>query len=385
MKKFMQYITDEKNFKIVVPLIAVFGAFLIGTLIMIVTGTNPLEAFKAILRATTGFNLDQLGTSKFFNARMFGEFVTMMMPITLTGLSVAFAFRTGLFNIGAEGQLIMGAMAATVVSIIVELPAIIHLPLVILSAVLAGALWGLIPGFLKAKFSVHEVVVTIMLNYTALYISNYVLQQLPGSTSVKTVPSHASGTLRSEFLASITNNSRLHWGFIFVIIAIIVFWYIIEKTSFGYELRAVGFNKEAARYSGMRVDRNIMYSMAIAGAFSGLAGAMVSVGTFDYGRVISAAEGYGFDGIAVALLGGNTALGTVFGGLLFGGLKSSQALMQSNGVPLEIAKIISALMVLFVAMKYGIEEYLKLRGKSLNEVALVAALEADQDADKEVK
>lgn len=359
MRKWIDYLTDEKRFHIMVPIVAVIGAFFFGSIIMMITGTNPLEAFKAILRAITGMNLDRIGTDKFFNARLVGEFLTAMMPITLTGLSVAFAFRTGLFNIGAEGQLIVGAMAATVMSIIIKLPAFIHLPIVILSAVLAGGVWGLIPGFLKAKFRVHEVVVTIMMNYSALYLSNYVLQQLPGSDSVKTVISNPSGTLRSEFLSSITNGSRFHWGFVFVILAIIVFWFIIEKTTFGYELRAVGFNKEGARYAGMKVDRNVMLSMGIAGAFAGLAGAMISVGTFNYGRVIAAAEGYGFDGIAVALLGGNTAWGTVFGGFLFGGLKSSQALMQSNGVPLEIAQIISALIVLFVAMQYGIKELLK--------------------------
>ncbi|PIE77215.1 MAG: ABC transporter permease, partial [Clostridiales bacterium] len=142
-------------------------------------------------------------------------------------------------------------------------------------------------------------------------------------------------------------------------LAVIFFWYIIDKTTFGYELRAVGYNSEAAKYAGMKVNRNVMLSMAIAGGFAGLAGAMIAVGTFDYGRVIATAEGFGFDGIAVALLGGNTALGSVFGGILFGGLKSAQKFMQSNGIPQEIAIIISSLMVLFVAMKFGIQDILK--------------------------
>ncbi len=369
MTKFKNYITSEKNFKIVVPFIAILSAFLCGVIIMLITGTSPITAFKAIIRAITGMNLDKIGSKKFFNPRLVGEYISVMMPIILTGLSVAFAFRTGLFNIGAEGQMIMGALAAVVVGILIELPKIIHLPLVILSAILAGALWGAIPGFLKARFKVHEVVVTIMLNYVALNTSNLILKSLPGSSTVKTVPVHESATLKSEFLKGITRGSSLHWGFILVIAAVFVFWYIIEKTTFGYELRAVGYNKEGARYAGMKVNRNIMYSMAIAGAFAGLAGAIVAVGAFDYGRVIAAAEGYGFDGIAVALLGGNTALGSVFGGLLFGGLKSAQGLMQSKGVPNEIATIISSLMVLFVAMKFGIQEILKqMRRKADKEV-----------------
>lgn len=369
MNKIKSVLTSEKNYSFVVPALAIIAAFICGIIIMLLTGTNPGEAFKAILRAVTGMNLDKVGTSKFFNIRLVGEYIAVMMPIILTGLSVAFAFRTGLFNIGAEGQLIMGALAAIAVGVLIELPKIIHLPLVVLSAILAGALWGAIPGILKAKFKVHEVVVTIMLNYAALYISNLTLQMLPGSTSVKTVSVHASATLKSEFLKGLTKGSALHWGFILVIIAVVVFWYVIDKTTFGYELRAVGFNKEGARYAGMKVDRNIILSMAIAGAFAGLAGAVIAVGTFDYGRVIASAEGYGFDGIAVALLGGNTALGAVFGGLLFGGLKSAQGLMQSKGVPNEIATIISSLMVLFVAMKFGIQEVLKrLRLKESKEV-----------------
>ncbi len=359
MNKIRNFITDEKHFNIVVPFIAILGAFILGTIIMLITGENPLDAYKSIIRSVSGINLAKIGTDKFFNPRMIGEYITVLLPIILTGLSVAFAFRTGLFNIGAEGQLMMGSLTAIVIGIMFELPKIIHLPLVIFGAVLAGALWGAIPGYLKARFRVHEVVVTIMLNYVALYTSNWVLKALPGSNNVKTVPVHETANLRSEFLRGITNGSRLHWGFVLVILAVIFFWYIIDKTTFGYELRAVGYNSEAAKYAGMKVNRNVMLSMAIAGGFAGLAGAMIAVGTFDYGRVIATAEGFGFDGIAVALLGGNTALGSVFGGILFGGLKSAQKFMQSNGIPQEIAIIISSLMVLFVAMKFGIQDILK--------------------------
>ncbi|MCD6435830.1 MAG: ABC transporter permease [Clostridiales bacterium] len=359
MSKIKEILLDETKYKITVPIIAILLSFLIATIVMLLTGINPLGAFKALIRTMTGINLDKMFTDKMFNARYVGEFLTTALPITLTGLSVAFAFRTGLFNIGAEGQLLVGAMAATVTSIMLDLPAIIHLPIVILSAALAGALWGFVPGILKAKFNIHEVVVTIMMNYTALYLTNYILKALPGSTLIKTVKSLPSGTLKSSFLADITNHSRFHWGFVVVGISIVIFWYIIEKTSFGFELRSVGFNPDASKYAGMKVTKNVMLSMMIAGAFAGMAGAMLSVGTFNYGRVLVGFENYGFDGIAVALLGGNTGLGVLLSGLLFGGLKSAQPLMQANGVPLEIAKIISSLIVLFVAMKYGFEMWLR--------------------------
>ena len=152
-----------------------------------------------------------------------------------------------------------------------------------------------------------------------------------------------------------TNHSRLHWGFILVLIAAFSFWFIIEKTTFGYELRAVGYNPSAAEYAGMKVKRNAALSMAIAGAYAGLAGVVIAIGTFGYGRVISSFENYGFDGIAVALVGGNTALGSIFGGLLFGSLKAAQPIMQSSGIPRDIAIIISSMIILFVAMQNGIK------------------------------
>lgn len=354
-----KWLADEKKYPLLVPVLAILLSFLIGSIVMLITGIDPMDAFKAIIRAVTGFNLDKLNDPKMFNPRFVGEFIATCLPITMSGLAVAFAFRTGLFNIGVEGQLLMGSLAATIVGVSLNLPAIIHLPLVILASILAGGVWGAIPGYLKARFRVHEVVVTIMMNYVALVLSNYVLKSLPGSTLVKTLPSNPSGTFRSGFLSELTAQSRLHWGFIVVILSIFAFWYIIERTTFGYELRAVGFNKNASEYAGMKVNLNVMMAMAISGAFAGLGGAMISAGTFNYGRILSGFEYYGMDGIAVALVGGNSAIGVFLAGLLFGGLKTSQPLMQSNGVPLEIAKIISALMVLFVAMKIGFEELLK--------------------------
>ena len=360
MNKIKKLIMDESKYPVLVPLIAIFLSFAIASVVMIITGINPLAALSALLRAITGINLDKAFMAKgFFNARYIGEFLNTAIPITLTGLSVAFAFRTGLFNIGAEGQLLMGSFAAICVGILFKMPTFIHAVVALIAAALFGFLWGIIPGYLKAKFNIHEVVITIMLNYAALHITNYGLKALPGSDTVKTVKVYESAALHSDFLSNITNNSRLHWGILVVALSLVAFWYVIERTSFGYELRAAGYNKHASEYAGMKVNRNIMFSMGIAGAFAGLAGAMIALGTFDYGRILGSFENYGFDGIAVALLGGNTGIGVFFSGLLFGALKAAQPLMQSNGIPLEIAKIISALIVLFVAMRFGFENFLK--------------------------
>jgi simple sugar transport system permease protein len=347
--------TGGKNLKL--ALIAVVLGFLLGSLIVLFTGKNPLHMLNAMVRSVTGFDFIRGGG---LNPRLIGEFLVQSLPIMLTGLSVGFAFRTGLFNIGAEGQLMMGSMAATSAALLITAPKFIHLPLVLLAAMAAGALWGAVPGYLKARWGVHEVVVTIMLNHTAFHFGNYSVLNIFGSVDrVKTAEFPASALLKSPFLTELTNGSRFNWGFIPVVLAILAYWVIINKTSFGYSLRATGFNKEAARYAGMKVERNIVLSMIAAGAFAGLAGAVITVGTFSFGRALPVAEGYGFDGIAVALVGGNEAIGILLSGLLFGMLKAAQPLMQSAGIPREISGIIQASIVLFVAMKYGLDRLRK--------------------------
>lgn len=335
-----------------ISLLAILAGLILGLIVLLMSGQNPFALFSSLLMGSFGIDLANGGA---MNLRYLGEFVVTSMPIILTGLSVAFAYRTGLFNIGAEGQLMVGSMASIVVAIAVPLPAGIHAIAAVLAGVVAGALWGFVPGILKSKFNVHEVVVCIMMNYTGMYLSNYVLQQLPGSTKSKTVVIEQGASLASDFLKGITNNSRLNWGIVFVLLAVFLYWFIIEKTSFGYSLRATGFNKDGAKYAGLKVTNNIVYSMMIAGAFAGLAGAIISLGTFNMGRVLGVFENYGFDGIAVALVGACNSIGIVLSGLLFGLLKVAQPLMQSLGIPKETGEIISSSIVLFVAMQYGIK------------------------------
>lgn len=361
----------KKTGKFLVPLVAVGLGFVLGAIIIVITGKNPFIMFRAMIQGVTGLNL----ASGSFNPRYIGEFILQSMPIILTGLSVGFAFRTGLFNIGAEGQLMVGALASTVVALAVKAPAVIHVPLVLLAGAGAGALWGAIPGWLKARFNVHEVVVTIMLNYTALHINNWAILNVLGSADrVKTAEFPVTALLKDPWLSEITNGSRLNWGIIPVILSVVVYWFVVEKTSFGYGLRAVGFNKEGARYAGLKVERNVVMSMVIAGAFAGLAGAIITTGTFNFGRVLPAAEGYGFDGIAVALVGMNQAPGILLAGLLFGMLKAAGTLMQSAGIPKEIGGIIQASIVYFVAMKLGIERIIDLlRGRKADKLAALAS------------
>ena len=346
----------KKNASLIIPLVSILLGFALGAVVLVATGRNPASMFLALFQGVTGF------TSKTgaFNPRYVGEFLIQSMPIILTGLSVGFAFRVGLFNIGAEGQVLAGSMAAIAVGLWVKAPPGVHVVLVLLAAMAAGGLWGAIPGWLKARFNVHEVVMTIMMNYVAFNLNNLLIVEVFKSADrVKTANFPASALLRDPTLAALTNGSRFNWGFVPVILAVVAFWFVIEKTTFGYSLRAVGFNKDAAKYAGMKVNRNIVMSMIIAGAFAGLAGAVLTVGTFNYGRALPAMEGYGMDGIAVALVGGNAAIGIFLSGLLFGMLKAAQPLMQSQGIPKDIASIIQAAIVLFVAMKHGIDFLLR--------------------------
>lgn len=332
---------------IIVPIVAVLLGILIGTIIMIATGYNAGDAFIALWNGAFG--------DMYFT----GETIRQITPYILAGLAVGFAFKTGLFNIGVEGQLIVGWLAAVWVGVAFELPKIIHLPLAILAAALAGALWAFIPGLLKAKFRVHEVIVTIMMNYVALHVTNYIIRTVLSENSDRTQKVFDSATLRSPFLEGLTDYSRLHWGIIIALICVFIMWFILEKTSTGYELRAVGFNQNASEYAGMNVKSNIIMSMVISGAFAGLAGAMEGLGTFGYAAIKGGFTGVGFDGIAVALLGGNGPIGIILAAILFGSLKVGALNMPLEaGVPNELVDIIIALIVFFVASSYFIRVFI---------------------------
>lgn len=337
---------------ILVPVIAVLLGVLVGTIIMIITGYDAVAGFIALWQGAFG------------DSYFFGETIRQITPYILAGLAVAFAFRTGLFNIGVEGQLMVGWLAAVWVGVAFELPKIIHLPLAVLAAAAAGALWAFIPGFLKAKYRVHEVIVTIMLNYTALHITNYIIRTVLSEKSDRTESIAESASLRSPFFESLTDYSRMHWGILIAIICVIIMWFILEKTTRGFELKAVGFNQHASDYAGMNVKRNIILSMVISGAFAGLAGAMEGLGTFGYAAVKGGFTGVGFDGIAVALLGANSPIGIVLAAILFGSLKVGALNMPLQaGVPNELVDIIIALIVFFVAASYMIRLIIKRFGK----------------------
>lgn len=274
-------------------------------------------------------------------------------PLIIAGLAIAVSFTAGLFNIGVQGQLLMGAVVGGFVGFHFALPAGLHLVFAIIGAIIGGALWGLIPGFLKAKLGANEVIVTIMLNSVALYLLQYILTTrmfmgeggYPGK-SQKIAPTAELPLLFGE-------QFRLHWGFVLALLAAVFTWWLLKRSTFGFELRAAGANPNAARTAGINVPRTLMLTLVLSGALAGLAGTAPVLGTEKF---ISAgvAASYGFDAITVALLGKSTPLGVVLAGLLFGGLNAGSAIMQSADIPVDIVQITQAVIVLLIAASEAI-------------------------------
>lgn len=323
-----------------ISVIAIIMGLIVGAIVMLVGGYNPLLAYKALITQVFGDTYD------------FGETLREITPLVMTGLAFSFAARAGLFNIGGEGQFIVGMTAATFVGVkVTGLPAIIHAPLAIIAGGLLGGLWAALVGYLKAKRGVNEVITSIMLNWIALYLANYVVRHfllMEGKQRSKDIQSTASISI--NWLSDMMNSARMHWGMVIAILAAVFFYFFLWKTKQGYELRAVGHNPNAAQYAGMNVGRNIVKAMFISGIFAGLAGAFQILGVFHYQSVMSGSPGTGFDGIAVGLIGMNNPFGILLGGFLFGTLTYGSAGMSFGaGVPPELIRIVIGAIIFFIA------------------------------------
>lgn len=349
-------ITNTKKYSVLISsLISIIIGFIIGAIILAMAGYDPVQAYRQML-------IGVFGKPKYITLT-----IIKATPLILTGLSVAFAFRTGLFNIGAEGQFIIGTVAAAVVGYFIKLPPIIHPLVVLFIAMIAAGLWGGIAGILKAKFGVNEVISTIMLNWIALYVHNYIIT-IPFIEKRSNVSHDIQPTASMVILEKwkMTEEGRVFlnttWGdflkadfnagILIAILAVIIIWFILNKTTLGYKLKAVGFNPEAAEQSGISVSNNIMIAMYISGALSGLAGAIQILGGGKNISTLAAMEGYGFDGIAVSLIGGNTPIGSLLGGLLFGMLKYGGSKIQSPPLkaPSEVINIVIGIIIFFISM-----------------------------------
>jgi general nucleoside transport system permease protein len=315
---------------VIVPLLTVTLAFLAGGLVMLITGKDPIATYEAIWKGT---GLQWLfpwttGADRVLAASNLQQTLIITTPLILTGLAVAFAFRAGLFNIGGNGQYIVGSIAAVWVgSSFADMPSFLHIALAIIAACAAGAFWAGIAGFLKATTGAHEVISTIMLNWIAVWVGVWLFSlggplQNNAQKSIPVSEDVVEGAKLPVFWGDPVLQG-LHIGLFIALFAVIVFWILLNRSTIGFEVRAVGFNPEAARYSGMNVGKNYILVMAVCGLFAGLAGAMDVLGwQFRIATNDIQIAYFGFIGIAVALLGRNTAIGTVAAALLFGALLS---------------------------------------------------------------
>ncbi|HRN49865.1 MAG TPA: hypothetical protein PLC52_02010 [Anaerolineales bacterium] len=300
----------------------------------------------------------------------FFESLNKSVPYIFAGLSVALGFRAGLFNIGAEGQLFMGAAAGVYVGFAVTgLPAIIHVPLALLAGAAGGALWGFIPGLLKAKTGGHEVINTIMMNYIAFRLSDFLLRgplQRPDSFNPISPFILDSAKLPRFFDSPI----RFHLGFFIALGVAFLVWVLLFKTRWGFDLRTVGANPDAARYAGMNIVWVTVAAMSLAGGLAGLAGANEVLG-INHNLAAAFSSGYGFDSIALALLGKSHPLGVVLSALLFGTLRNGAIQMQlSAGIPIDIISVMQAIILAFIAAPAIIRTIYRLREPSQGEEAL---------------
>ena len=345
---------------LVVPVLTALLAFLLGGLVVLATGHNPLLAYRDIFNGA-GLNWVFHPTTSVVNTSAYNLSQTLLQTTTLIlcGLAVAFAFRCGMFNIGGQGQYFVGLYTANWVGYdLAGWSPVPHILLAIGAATLAGALWAGIAGFLKAAVGAHEVISTIMLNWIAIWVGEWLFGDggpLQNAAN-KTVPisNDVADSAKLPVFWGEKELQGLHVGFFVAIAALVVFWAILNRTTLGYEVRSVGFNPEAAAYGGINVRKNLVRAMAISCAFAGLAGGLDMLGyLYHFGVSDIPANSVGFLGIAVALLGRNTAVGTGLGALLFGALLFGTTHgLSSNVIAPELAGnltyIIQGLIVLFV-------------------------------------
>ena len=339
----------EKN-KVLKSVLAIILGLIAGAILMGVMSYNPMKGYEFLFKGGL-MNLERIGNT-----------IATATPLILTGLSVAFAFKTGLFNIGTPGQMLAGGFTAIAIGLsFPEINGIILVPIMIVLGILGGAIWGIVPGLLKAKFNVNEVVSAIMMNWIAYWGVYYFIPQYFKGEFLETESRMLTpnATLRVQWLQDLFKGSYINLGIILAIIAVAIIWFLLNKTVIGYELKAVGFNRFGAEYAGMPVNRNIIISMMIAGGLAGLAGVIQYTGNSAIMQ-IGVMPSQGFDGIAVALLGVNNPIGVFFAALFFGILYVGKGFMNAMvKVPPELADTIMATIIYFAATSIIMERLIK--------------------------
>lgn len=340
-KSFLQTVKDSS---VLYTLIAIVTGFIVGAILLAVIGISPIAAYGRLIEGIFG------------KPKYIAWSIVYASPLILTGLSVAFSFKTGVFNIGAEGQFVVGSLAAVIVGACLDLPPVIHVIVCAAAAMLAGALWGTIVAVLKVKKGINEVLSYIMFNWIAYYLSNYMvntewLHNEGNAEATKDIKKTAS-LICPDFITKLTDCKNTNWGIVIAVAAAIVIWFIISKTTLGYQLRAVGFNKNAAEYGGINSNAAVMKAMAISGALAGLGGMVQLCGMGSRISQFSGQEGFGFEGITVALIASSNPIGCIFSGLFYGMMKYGGTKLTLIKAPSEVIDIIMGVIVLFIAISH---------------------------------
>jgi len=339
--------TQKKSFS--VALFSVLFGLIIGAIIMLVFGYNPISGYMALLGSAFGSMQD------------IGGVLTQMTPLILTALGFTVAQTAGFFNIGLSGQALAGWVGAVWYSLsFPNMPVYLMIPSALIIGAGLGALVGAIPGWLRAQFGASEVIVTIMMNYILLFLGNNILQNTmskgikESAETTKQVGTNAS--LQMKWLTDLTQGSSISAGIFISLIMIIVVWFIMTKTTLGFEIRAVGLNNDAAKYAGMSAKRNAVVAMAISGGLAGLAGTIEGLGNYLNFFTQNGSPAIGFDGMAVALLGGGSYLGILGAAAILSVLKiGGLGMPMSSGVPFELVDIVTASIIFFVGASYLIK------------------------------
>ena len=338
MKKRKSFL--ESN--VLYTLIAIIIGFIIGAIFLVTVGISPIEAYGKLIDGVFGKPKFMIWT------------LVYAAPLIFTGLSVAFSLRTGVFNIGAEGQFVVGAMAACACGIILKLPPVLHAIVCILAAAVAGFLWSYLVGLLKVKRGIHEVLSFIMFNWLAFYLSNFLVNtetlHKEGSGEATKNVLDSARILFPEGILKALKCTGANWGFILAIVAAVAMWIIIEKTTLGYKLKAVGFNKDAATFGGINANKSILTALGISGALAGVGGAVQILGMAGRISQFAGQEGYGFQGITVALIAGSNPLGCILSGIFYGAMKYGGAKLTMVGAPEEVIDIIMGCVIIFIAI-----------------------------------
>jgi len=340
-----------------VPLLAVLTSMVVGGLIIAAAGGNPFAAYAGLFEGAFG-SLNALS-----------ETTVWASPYIFAGLAVAVGFKGGLFNIGAEGQLAFGAVAAAWIGYALpgmlgtDIPAVLHVILAVGGGMLAGGIWAAIPGFLKAYTGGHEVINTIMMNYIALNLTSFLLNGPMKDPNPMNVVARTPLIAESAHLPPVFPEFRFHWGFILAIGMAVLMWWLLWKTTLGFEIRTTGANLDAARYAGVNVKRTIIVTMLFSGMLAGMAGA-IEVTALNYRHELGFAVGYGFDAIAIALLGKNHPAGVVLASLLFAAMRNGATRMQFlTQIPVDVISVIQALILLFVAADAVVRYIYRIRSR----------------------